>query len=90
MPDLFLKVKRLLESDKKMKRSQSKKAKNAPQQKLDTSSVNGSVKSDKPTAETREMERREREKIVLWRSPITTVQYFLLEASVLFTILCGR
>ncbi|KAL4223521.1 Vacuolar membrane protease [Mactra antiquata] len=86
-------VKRLLESNKKMKRS--KKSGNVSPQK-NTDNTNGNVKStvkqstSKSSANDREMERREREKIVLWRSPLTTIQYFLLEATVLFTILCKR
>ena len=38
----------------------------------------------------REMERREREKIVLWRAPLTTMRYFLAESAVLLYSLCER
>lgn len=36
------------------------------------------------------MERQEREKIVLWRSPVTTVKYFVMETSVLLYLLGRR
>ena len=48
--------------------------------------VNGGL-SKKKQEEKKEMERREREKIVLWRSPLTTLQYFTMEAGVLLYLL---
>jgi len=54
--------------------------------------VNGSV-SDSTKAQDhkqREMERTERETIVLWKSPFRTIRYFFLEASVLLYMLGQR
>jgi hypothetical protein len=59
------------------------------QRKSESEDANGSVNKVIEKRQ-REMERRLREKIVLWRSPVTTLKYFILEASTLFTLLCAR
>lgn len=78
-----------------MKRSKGKKTENAktdnsPHHISTSEDVNGSVRKESEREKNREMERRAREKIVLWRSPVTTLQYFVLEASTLLGILCTR
>ncbi|XP_045173091.2 vacuole membrane protein 1-like isoform X1 [Mercenaria mercenaria] len=83
-------VRRLLDSQRKMTKSKTK----VRQRKTESEDINGSVNTQTDNRqverEKREMERRERQKIVLWRSPATTVQYFILEASTLFSLLMGR
>ena len=56
---------------------------------------NGKVKGGEDKTSSREdsikeMERREREKIVLWRAPFTTLRYFLAESAILLYSLCER
>lgn len=56
---------------------------------------NGNVKDVKENStpsedKIREMERAEREKIVLWRAPVTTLRYFTAEAAILLYSLCLR
>jgi len=95
--DLF-QVKRLLDSEKNMqspKKGAQKRKKNSPQSSdVQTSQgSNGSVKETgkkEVSQNQREMEQRERETIVLWRSPITTVQFFVFEAGVLLAQLGSR
>ena len=65
------------------------KSKNLRQRKPESEDINGTVNKESEK-EQREMERQIREKIVLWRSPVTTLRYFILEASTLFTLLCAR
>lgn len=71
---------------------QNKSKKNVRHRKPETTDLtegsNGNVKES--DNQQKEMERREREKIVLWRSPVTTVHYFFLEAICLFNELCKK
>ena len=63
-------------------------------QQTKTENVNGSTSSNskekKDKERIKEMQRKEREKIVLWRSPFTTLKYFSLEVSVLVYMLALR
>ncbi|WAR03410.1 VMP1-like protein [Mya arenaria] len=85
-------VARLMESEKTMKKSKTK----ARQRKHDDAAssgdrdLNGSVSDKKQDEKQREMDKQERESIVLWRSPVRTIRYFFLEASVLLYLLGKR
>lgn len=76
-----------------MQKSKKKKSDNIRLRKSEsetvTENVNGNINT-KPSEGEREMERQEREKIVLWRSPVTTVKYFVMETSVLLYLLGRR
>ncbi|XP_078599223.1 vacuole membrane protein 1-like isoform X1 [Branchiostoma floridae x Branchiostoma japonicum] len=58
--------------------SQEENVANAGSEKSRTSNSEAALKHQ------REMERQEREQIVLWRQPFTTLQYFTLETAILF------
>lgn len=64
--------------------------------KATTGPSNGKVKKDKDSKKEhkedsiREMERAEREKLVLWRAPFTTFRYFMAESAILLYSLCRR
>ncbi|XP_052801266.1 vacuole membrane protein 1-like isoform X2 [Mya arenaria] len=81
-----------MESEKTMKKSKTK----ARQRKHDDAAssgdrdLNGSVSDKKQDEKQREMDKQERESIVLWRSPVRTIRYFFLEASVLLYLLGKR
>lgn len=96
-------IERLLASQKKKKAMKKSKTPNVRQRTegsttseiVKAENVNGGVAQTHPTKhqishEEREMEKAEREKIVLWRAPVTTLHFFCLEASYLLYSLCLR
>lgn len=52
--------------------------------------TNGDVKDKGELLDTMHHERQEREKIVLWRKPLKTVQYSCLESASLLSQACKR
>ncbi|XP_052221105.1 vacuole membrane protein 1-like isoform X2 [Dreissena polymorpha] len=91
----MLQVYRVLDSQKKMNKKtkvrQRKQVVATAESSITDSGSNGQVVDSQETLkQEREMERKERESIVLWRSPVRTLKYFVLEASVLLYLLGKR